>query len=166
MEHIVSKETYETMKDYGKQLVVIRREDKAAERDYQRALMKHHQEWCRWDSDSREWVSIYLTPKARIDGKINPEYVEYEAKYKAWNDWKDRPVHTYRVSKEEARAFNLLYGFIRGRSYQDIEGNARIPEGYWPQKTCIKVGVERWEKEFKLPHDEITAFLKGTPFAR
>lgn len=137
MDYVISREEFLKLKEYQKSLVGLRREVKKSWADYSR----ERQSW---------WNKI---PEARW-GRA---YDEWQNAEPSWNKIKTDPT------KEYTRAFNILYGLLKGKPYEQIERKTD------KENKCVftRLNVEFLKviKDFNLNKEALKPILDLVPFA-
>ena len=134
MDYVVSKEKFLELKEYQKSLVGLRREAKKAVADYSRKL----QSWRNSKPENASWQGT------------------------VYNDWLGlSPRFPSVLEKNKARAFNILYGLLKGKKYEQIENPKKVDGS---TISDINVAFNHIIKDFDLDREKIKQVLISVPF--
>jgi hypothetical protein len=136
MEHIISKEAFLKIKDYQKGLTPIRRTDKNNFKDYQRK----RELWVK-EKPKMTWTKEYT------------DWEKEEVRYPPTN-----------IPKEKARACNILYGLLKGKTYSQIEQKTIVKKGDYVSN-CINTYINHLIMDFELDKETLKPLLATIPFS-
>lgn len=137
MEYSISREKFLELKEHQKSLVNLRKEVKTNLADYSRACNKW---WAKVPAN--KWGTVY----------------------EDW--WKERP-HFFNANptREYARAFNILYSLLKGKTYEQIEKKAKDVDKPSYITNHLNCFFTRIIVDFKLDKEAMKPILALVPFA-
>jgi len=145
MDYITDKKTFLAMKNHQKNIAPSIKEGKNIHKEYQKEISK--------------WLKEYYLkhPDHRVIHKWDYNILE------DYKTYPKQPTKDYelRVSRINARAFNIIYGLVKGKKYQDIERNAKRLDSN--TERILTNSINYYIKEFSISEEIIKDLLKETP---